>query len=217
MLAEDNTVNQRLALAVLTKAGYTVEIVADGAQAVRAVEQNHYDLVLMDVQMPVMDGMEATRRIRALGTARAGVPIVAMTANAMSGARETYAEAGMNDFVAKPFDRAKLVETIERLTHASAAPEREEPDDSGDALPLFSEEPLVGLADAIPMSEIASMVTELLDTSATRLDLIVQLAAAGDWPKLASQAHDMVSTSGNFGLMRVSHTAREIEIGRAHV
>jgi HPt (histidine-containing phosphotransfer) domain-containing protein len=117
----------------------------------------------------------------------------------------------MNDFVAKPFDRAKLVETIERLTHASAAPEREEPDDSGDALPLFSEEPLVGLADAIPMSEIASMVTELLDTSATRLDLIVQLAAAGDWPKLASQAHDMVSTSGNFGLMRVSHTAREIE------
>ncbi|MGH6644144.1 response regulator, partial [Hypericibacter sp.] len=98
--------------ALLARSGHRVHAVSSGVEAVAAVREGDYDLVLMDVQMPVMDGIEATRRIRALEGAKSRIPIVAMTANAMMGDRERFLEAGMDDYVSKPIDRAALFAVI---------------------------------------------------------------------------------------------------------
>jgi signal transduction histidine kinase/ActR/RegA family two-component response regulator len=115
LVAEDNDVNQILINAVLTRMGHTVHLVANGLQAVEAVRRGEYDLVLMDLQMPGMDGMEATRAIRALGGPRASLPIIAMTANAFAEDRQACLDAGMDDYVAKPIDVARLAQAIARF------------------------------------------------------------------------------------------------------
>ena len=119
LLAEDNKINQKFALALLGKAGYKIEVVENGHQAVDAVRHGDYDLVLMDVQMPELDGVEATKRIRALPAPKCNIPIVALTAHAMSGAKEEYLEAGMNDYVSKPIQPAVLFAKLEQFASAS--------------------------------------------------------------------------------------------------
>ena len=114
LVAEDNDVNQILINAVLTRMGHVVHLVADGQLAVEAVRHGDYDLVLMDLQMPGMDGMEATQAIRALGGAQAGVPIIAMTANAFEADRRACLAAGMDDYVAKPIDLEQLARALAR-------------------------------------------------------------------------------------------------------
>jgi signal transduction histidine kinase/ActR/RegA family two-component response regulator len=114
LLVEDNKVNQKVALALLGRLGYQVDLAENGLQGVEAAARQRYALILMDMQMPVMDGLTATRRIRELGGANRDVPIVALTANAMQSDQDACHAAGMNDFLAKPFDRAALVACIER-------------------------------------------------------------------------------------------------------
>ena len=104
LLAEDNVSNQLLFQTLLVKAGYTVDTVTNGFDAIRAVRQQSYDLVLMDGQMPEMGGVEAARRIRNEGGPNADIPIIALTANTMTGDREQYLNAGMNDYLAKPVE-----------------------------------------------------------------------------------------------------------------
>jgi CheY-like chemotaxis protein len=95
-------VNQKLALRLLERMGYRATVAGDGLEAIAALEASAYDVILMDVQMPDLDGLETTRRIRARWPGDAGPHIVAMTANAMEGDRETCLEAGMDDYIAKP-------------------------------------------------------------------------------------------------------------------
>ena len=117
LIAEDNEINQEVAQQILTKAGYESHVVGDGKQALSALESSNYDLVLMDCQMPEMDGFEATRAIRQCEqqkTSARAVPIIALTANAMSGDRQRCIEAGMNDYLSKPLDPLKLLALIER-------------------------------------------------------------------------------------------------------
>ena len=115
LLAEDNMVNQKLASRILEKLGYRVDIVSNGEEAIRALESTHYDLVLMDLQMPVMDGISATQAIRAGETALSNprIPIIAMTAHALKGDRERCLDAGMDDYVAKPIQPQALIEKLD--------------------------------------------------------------------------------------------------------
>jgi CheY-like chemotaxis protein len=117
LVAEDNAVNQRVAVRLLEKAGHRVDLVSNGRQAVEALERTSYDLVLMDCLMPEMDGFEATRAIRAaeVGTDR-HLPIVALTASAMERDREQCVVAGMDDYLAKPFTKEALTAVLERWT-----------------------------------------------------------------------------------------------------
>jgi two-component system, sensor histidine kinase and response regulator len=119
LLAEDNAINQLVAARTLEKHGYEVVIVTNGGEAVAAVERERFDAVLMDVQMPVMNGFEATAAIR-LREAGAGihVPVVAMTAHAMKGDRERCLEAGMDEYLCKPIDARLLIEIVGRVTSA---------------------------------------------------------------------------------------------------
>ena len=110
LLAEDNLVNQKLAIRLLERMGYAADIAGNGLEAVAAVERSDYDLVLMDVQMPELDGLEATRRIRQRWPGVTGPRIIAMTANAMEGDREACLAAGMDDYIAKPI-RPEILQT----------------------------------------------------------------------------------------------------------
>ena len=123
LLAEDNLVNQKLASRLLENQGHTVVVAADGAQALGTLEKQNFDLVLMDAQMPVMDGFECTAAIRRLEQAtRAHIPIIAMTAHAMVGDRQRCLQAGMDGYIAKPVHAHELFETIEMvLTHVEKA------------------------------------------------------------------------------------------------
>lgn len=116
LLVEDNPVNQRLAVILLEKLGHHVDTATNGTEALKALAQTHYDLVLMDCRMPVMDGYETTRIIRrgGSGVLDVSIPIIAMTANAMAGDRELVLEAGMNDYLAKPVNPKTLEETLQR-------------------------------------------------------------------------------------------------------
>jgi CheY-like chemotaxis protein len=133
LVAEDNFINQKVALKILEKLGYRAEAVANGEEAIKALKRIPYDLVLMDCQMPELDGFDATRAIRGPDSPvlDSNIPIIAMTANAMKGDRERCLEAGMDDYIAKPVQPQILVETIEQwlsdrpvLTSAPLAKER---------------------------------------------------------------------------------------------
>jgi CheY-like chemotaxis protein len=114
LLAEDNEINQDIARAVLEACGHEVDVVSDGAEAVAAVQDRRYDLVLMDVQMPGVDGIEATRRIRRLEGAPRAIPVIAMTANVLPHQVQSCLAAGMNDHIGKPFRRDELLALIAR-------------------------------------------------------------------------------------------------------
>jgi PAS domain S-box-containing protein len=114
LVAEDNAVNQKLALRLLDQLGYRADVAADGVEAIEALERQRYDVVLMDVQMPELDGLEATRRIVGRWSAASRPRIIAMTANAMQGDRELCLEAGMDDYISKPIHVEELVAALSR-------------------------------------------------------------------------------------------------------
>jgi len=128
LVAEDNPVNQRVAQALLEKIGFDVEIVANGAEVVEKLENNSYDLIFMDCQMPVMDGFDATREIRKLDKEDHTI-IIAMTASAMHGDRETCIEAGMDDYIAKPIKLDTLTNIAEKWLTAAMHPSQTESED----------------------------------------------------------------------------------------
>jgi two-component system sensor histidine kinase/response regulator len=119
LVVEDNVVNQRLAKVLIERLGYEVDLAANGEEAVTQLARRSYDVALMDCQMPVLDGFEATRQVRRLDAPACRTPIVAMTASAMDGDREQCLNSGMDDYLTKPLDLEKLKTAIERWTLAS--------------------------------------------------------------------------------------------------
>jgi signal transduction histidine kinase/CheY-like chemotaxis protein len=152
LVAEDNYVNQLLVSTMLQKAGHRVDVAANGLEAVDAVHKRPYDAVLMDMQMPEMDGLTASRRIRSLNGPMASVPIIALTANAMMGVREEVLAAGMNDYVTKPINRTQLLEALDRWTGgtgACAGPTEAEPDAASEPLSEDAESALAALMHSL--------------------------------------------------------------------
>jgi two-component system sensor histidine kinase/response regulator len=115
LVAEDNVVNQKVVVRTLEKLGYRADVVKDGQEAVSAWESGLYDLILMDCEMPVLDGYQATRQIRSREKGGLHIPIIALTAHAIKGAELECRAAGMDDFVTKPMDRTQLAACLDRL------------------------------------------------------------------------------------------------------
>jgi signal transduction histidine kinase/CheY-like chemotaxis protein len=211
LLAEDNEINTLLARTLLEGEGYIVDCVEDGAEAVEAAQSWGYDLILMDVQMPRMGGMEATRRIRALSGAGACTPIVAMTANAMPEHVEACLAAGMNEHVSKPIEIEAFLSTVKHFVsggEGAAAPLNvEDPAESPD----IDEVHLDGLARMLPALRFIHMLDVYLEGAQKRLERIGRLTIDQDLVGVASEAHDLKSTSGNFGARRLQHLAAQLE------
>jgi CheY-like chemotaxis protein len=223
LVADDNAINQRLMTALLSAGGHSVTAVPDGARAVAAMQAETFDVVLMDVQMPVMDGVEATARIRALPPPACNVPIVAVTADAVQGAAEKYLASGMDYYLSKPISAASLgavLDTAARRSEAPAMPSRGLPGELPGELPggLPGELPR-GLDDAVLASlramlqpaQLGALLTESLADIDQRLARLGSCLEAADAEAAARQAHDLVSVAGNCGAAHISDVARAVQ------
>ncbi len=215
LLVEDLVVNQELAVALLERHQHEVHVVGDGVAAIMALGKTAYDLVLMDIQMPILDGIGATARIRALGGRFATIPILAMTANVLASEVESFLRAGMNDHIAKPIIAAQLYAALGRWSGnaigvdalSSADQEdtsQEQTDDQ--ALPVVDRQQFFDFRDLLGREHFASLlgtfreqlgegpVSEPLDTGALR-----------------RRMHNMVSTAGTLGFTELSICSRRLE------
>ncbi len=218
LLVEDSVLNQKMALAVLRKLGLSADVASNGREAVELVKANHYDLILMDVQMPEMDGMEATRVIRDpnSGTLNPDIPIVAMTANAMMGAREDCIHAGMNDYISKPIRPQGVLAAIEKnlkLTNLikpgrQSYKIRSEPDDS--ASKIFDRE---NLLDRLGNDEV--LCRKILDMFLQDVPGIIEKLKTAvndnDAEQTRMEAHTIKGMSANMGACRLNEAASEME------
>ena len=208
LLAEDNEINTLLARTLLEGEGYVVDCVEDGVEAVEAARLGAYGLVLMDVQMPRMGGLEATGRIRALPAPANSVPIIAMTANAMPQDMEACLAAGMNDHISKPIDPAAFLRAVARVIAGGSAEAQTAP--TADLVDVEIGQ-LDGLRSLLSAVRFAEMVETYLQGAREGWEQIELLALGGDLKGVAGQAHDLKSTSGSFGARRLQHLAEELE------
>jgi CheY-like chemotaxis protein len=213
LLAEDNEINTLLARTMLEEAGYSVDCVGDGAQAVQAVQAQRYDLIVMDVQMPVMDGLLATRTIRALGAPASETPILAMTANAMRSDRDACLAAGMDDFISKPIDAEAFLRLVSRFMAADLWSEDEPADAPAPAAALadLDEAKLDSFARLMPAAKLRTVLDGYLSGAAGRLKRIEELEAQLDFSAMSREAHDLKGVSGNFGAQRLQALAEQLE------
>ena len=214
LLAEDNQTNQIVATKIIEKLGYQVDAVPNGLEAVRALEKSSYDLVLMDIQMPEMDGYEATRAIRDEHSQvkNRAVPIVAMTAHAMKGDREECLAAGMDGYVSKPINRGELAETLARFLRPSDSPAAPSPApaEAMSEAPVFDR---VALLDRVNGDE--GLVHRLLELFLEQVpkDLEgLRQALSEESAELAQRhAHSLKGASANMGALALSEVAERAE------
>ncbi len=211
LLAEDNVVNQKVALGLLKPGGHMVDVANDGRAALALAAANDYDVVLMDMHMPNMDGVEATKAIRALPGPRAGVRIVAATAGALQSDIDRCLQAGMNDYIVKPIVPEKLFAAL----RAAAPANSEEPLSTQDILAASDAVLAPGVIAALESQIGAETVALLVDDFAASADdaiaQIGQARAAGDMVVWTRAAHSLKSAAANMGLARVFRLAQEIE------
>ena len=242
LLAEDNLINREVAVGMLERIGCQVEVVTDGRRACDAFAKRSFDLVLMDCQMPEMDGFEATRELRrweaerrvrsdtpgvAGARAAAGVPIVALTANTVSGEREKCLAAGMNDFLSKPFRRTDLQNMVLRWTDRGSRGKRQgslvasprSPETAGPSPAEGAGAPLdrqaLAQIRALQRPGRPDLLARLIDTFLAavprEIEALGQAVSLGDSATVARIAHTYKSSSGNLGAMALSASFAEIE------
>ena len=199
LIAEDNPVNQMVMLRMLERLGYSADSVATGQEVLDALGRAHYDLILMDCQMPGMDGYEATRRIRARSGPESMMPVVALTANAMIGSREKCLEAGMNDFATKPVILDSLRELLERWIPRSVI-------DDADLDRLRKLE--VGSGDAV----VGEMIGIFLASASARLSRIRKGLLECNGAGVAAEAHGLRSAALALGARDWGQWLSKLEI-----
>jgi signal transduction histidine kinase/DNA-binding response OmpR family regulator len=213
LLAEDNEINVMVARTLLESAGYAVECAFDGIQAVEAARNGVFDVILMDMQMPRMNGIDAARLIRSLPPPACKIPIVAMTANAMREDKEACIAAGMVEFISKPINPDAFLSVISRFAQAElwlegGAEEEEAPE----AEPLeLDDEKLDALAKVLPPDRYNSMLLAYLSNTKASLQRMEAFAEKLDFDALRRDAHDLKSNAGTFGAMRVFKLAEQLE------
>ena len=227
LLAEDNMVNQKVSLRILERLGYRADVAADGLEVLTALESRPYDLILMDVQMPEMDGLEVTAHIRQRVWSNAHQPyIIAMTAHALQGDRERCLAAGMNDYVGKPVRVEELVEAIKRYTPqspmAAKAPKEDHPailvPTAKSWASVYSQvlsEQAYDTLRSMLGDEANAMIDDLLDTYLDETPKLIQRIHTGQQAGSAADvrlaAHSIKSSSANLGAMAFSHLCDQIE------
>ncbi len=222
LVAEDNIVNQKVALKLLARLGYRADAVADGREALMVLKSVPYDLVLMDIHMPELDGYETTRRIRGgrEGVLNPLVPIVALTANALKGDREKCLKAGMDDYVAKPIDPQHLVDAIERTVRTSepacvspepSAPHRViVPPPPSASVAIFDVDDLLERVVGDP--EVANeVVDEYLKDAPVQIAAIRVALNAGSAADVRFRAHSLKGASASVGAGRLRESALAME------
>jgi two-component system sensor histidine kinase/response regulator len=215
LLAEDNVTNQKLAVAILEKQGHTIKVVADGKQAVEAYERELFDVVLMDMQMPEVDGLEATSAIRSFEqSVGRHTPIIALTANAMIGDRERCLNAGMDDYLSKPLRADDLFATIERLV-VSKTPAASTPSDKKSS-GLPSDEIFDYNASVQQVGDDPELLSQLVAVFVEQLPLLLpplETAVANSDPKAIRQsAHALCSSVSVIAAPRAKDIARKLEL-----
>jgi two-component system, sensor histidine kinase and response regulator len=221
LVAEDNKINQEVAKHTLKKLGHRADVAANGNEAVAALQQIPYDLVLMDCQMPELDGYEATRAIRrGEGSAR-HVPIIAMTANAMPGDRERCLAAGMDDYIAKPFQLEALRAVLRLWAPATSSRRDDVPmiAKAADAAPVSPEtvdgDTLAALREleaADAPGFLAELVGLFVDDLPGRLDAIANGIARADAPATSAAAHSLKGSAANLGAKPLASLCQRLEV-----
>jgi signal transduction histidine kinase/CheY-like chemotaxis protein len=208
LVAEDNAINRQIAVALLSQTGFQIDTANDGLEAVEAVGSKPYALILMDVHMPRMDGIEATRRIRAMNGPAAKTPIAALTANAMSGAKAEYLAAGMDDYLSKPYSREQLHALIRRWTGAPSVVV------AASATPVASSVDcavLDGIQEAASLDGVIDMIDAYRIRSAELIQTIELAISRHDLPALTGAAHELAGMAGTIGATGLSEAARRLE------
>jgi signal transduction histidine kinase/CheY-like chemotaxis protein/ligand-binding sensor domain-containing protein/HPt (histidine-containing phosphotransfer) domain-containing protein len=208
LLAEDNAVNQKVACHTLEKLGYSVDTARDGRVAIDAWQSGRYDLILMDCQMPVIDGYEATRRIRALEPPGKRIPIIALTAHAMKGADEQCLAAGMDDYLSKPIDRGQLTACLERWLQGKATPEPVTGAAASDADPVDWQRLLQVAGDEDLARELATL---FIASGSSSLNDLVAALERGDYGAVGNKAHELKGASANLQAISASLAAERLE------
>ncbi len=202
LLAEDNVVNQKLALRLLEQIGYRADVAANGIEVLESVARQPYDVILMDVQMPEMDGLEASRRLNAQYPRDARPRIIAMTANAMQGDREMCLAAGMDDYLTKPIRVQELVAALGK-TRARGGVEK-----TGAVL---DEQVFQELKTNVGADFIGELITAYLEDAPQLIAEMKRALTANDVDSLRRAAHTLKSNSANFGATTLTALAKELE------
>jgi signal transduction histidine kinase/CheY-like chemotaxis protein/HPt (histidine-containing phosphotransfer) domain-containing protein len=210
LVADDVAANRMVARAMLVGAGHRVDSAADGAEALAAVEREAYDVVLMDVQMPVMDGLEATRRIRALDNARRRVPVLAVTASALPEQVAACHAAGMDGHLAKPIDRESLIAAVARLAAGDTMPGAAATPGASVQQPLLDEAVLRNLtADLGPTADV--VITEFVSEIRFGYETLSAPGIARDIPRLRHAAHRMLGAARTLGARRLGAVTEALQ------
>lgn len=230
LLAEDNRVNQRVAVGILQQWGHQVDLVSNGREALEAVQRRSYDLVLMDMHMPEMDGIAAIHAIRQLPQTCAAVPIIMLTANVMPGDRERYLAAGAQAYVTKPIERAHLLTALQQVLHASTHGEdpgvpldtlpHEPPGNDRTTLclsvqgaadtPLLRNTTLAELQEACPLSLVLEMLEDYRSSSTALLEEIAQGIAQDDLQAITRAVDTLKGMTGTLGAARAEDLCQQL-------
>jgi len=224
LLAEDSQANQLVAMNVLEKAGYKVDAVANGIEAIKAVQSLPYDVILMDLQMPEMGGLEATEHIRRLPSSIGDIPILAMTANVLGDVKRQCKSVGMNGFISKPINKHELFERlsdfyqrkksallIDQLPLPEVYVEKEVGLTVINDNDYISEKVLYQLIEDTSLTAVNRMMAVFVSETNKRIQSMVTLIENENWQELGKEAHSLKSSAASYGALALSSLAEKIE------